>query len=378
MAGIRLDLRFRVVPADRQIFIAFPGRGYGLYDHFHRLDCIFPQLPGLDLFPGRPFDQQPEILARIARARRLRNWHRSKQKGDMPSRRLSDYTKVDAGLYTHKGVLAGMFERAQKGDLVIVPPGNLIGHVLVGELLDDPDHFENTEIPELFERDKVPARRVKWLATTPKADLSLGMLRRFPKPNAFTLLDREFYQEIYSLAYGSYSLEDDIYISRFDVTEADFSTIDDYRIQQIFNAVAAMSQQRDAGTASAVNAVQTADGWDGIIDLLSDPAYIPDLSVNINSPGSLTLSCRRVVPLVVAALVALSALGAQATWNAVQAQTLKIENSQAPSGDACTAKVAEETLEQLKLMGYARWQNLCKKIAETKANTGLKEHSKAK
>lgn len=377
MAVITLDLRFRVVPADRQVFIAFPGKGYGLYSTFYKLNRIFPQLPGLDLFPGRPFLEQPEILARIARARRLRNWHRSKRQSDPPSRRLSEYDRVDAGLHTHKGVLAGFFERAKKGDLVFVPPGELVGYVLIGELQDEPENFENIEIPELFERDEVPARGVKWLATAPKTDLSLGMLRRFPKPNAFTTLDREFYREIFSLAYGSYSL-DDLYVSRFDVTEADFNTIDDYRIQQLFNAVAAISQQRNAGNPDGLKSIQAADGWDGIIDLLSDHSYIPDLSVNINSPGSLTLSCRRTVPLVVAALVALSAMGAKETWTAAEAQTLVVKNSAAPAGDSCTADVAEETLEQLKLMGYARWQNLCKKIAETKANTGLKEQSSAK
>ncbi|MGL3106585.1 hypothetical protein [Bradyrhizobium sp. BR 1432] len=377
MVAITLDLKFRVVPADRQVFIAFPGKGYGLYSTFHKLDRIFPQLPGLELFAGRPFSEQPEILARIARARRLRNWHRSKRQSDPPSRRLSEYDRVDAGLYTHKGVLAGFFERAKKGDLVVVPPGELVGHVLIGELQDAPEKFENIEIPELFDRDEVPTRKVKWLASTPKADLSLGMLRRFPKPNAFTTLDREFYQEIFSLAYGSYSLED-LYVSRFDVTEADFSTIDDYRIQQLFNAVAAMSQQHNLGTSGAREAVHDADGWDGIIDLLTDHSYIPDLSVNINSPGSLTLSCQRTVPLVVAALIALSSLGAMASWTAAQAETITIKNSAAPAGDSCTADVAQETLEQLKLMGYARWQNLCKKIAETKVNTGLKEQSSAK
>lgn len=77
-------------------------------------------------------------------------------------------------------------------------------------------------------------------------------------------------------------------------------------------------------------------------------------------------------------MVALSAMGAKETWTAAEAQTLVVKNSAAPAGDSCTGNVAEETLEQLKLMGYARWQNLCKKIAETKSNTGLKEQSSAK
>lgn len=371
-----LDLNFRVLSSEQQIFIAFPGKGYGLYSRFYTMNRIFPQLPGLDLFPKRPFEEQPELLARIARARKLRNWHRGKRQGDLPSRRLSDYGRIDQGLYGHKGVLAGFFDRAMKGDLVVVPPPDLVGSVLIGELQDDPQNFQNIEIPELFGTDEVPSRKVKWLATVPKADLSLGMLRRFPRPNAFTLLDREFYQEIFSLAYGSYSL-DDSFTSRFDVTEADFNTIDDYRIQQIFNSVAALSQQIETNQ-TALKTLDKSAGWDAVIDLLSDPSYIPDLSVNINSPGSLTLSCRRIVPLVAAALIALAAVGAQATWDAAQAGTIKIENSSAPANDQCSADVAAETLEQLKMMGLERWKSLCKKVEETKKGTGLKEQSKAK
>lgn len=373
---IVLDLNFRVLSPTQQIFIAFPGKGYGLYSRFHALNRIFPQLPGIDLFPKRPFEEQPELLARIARARKLRNYYRGRRQGDLPSRRLSDYSRIDQGLYGHKGVLAGFFERAKKGDLVVVPPPDLIGSVLVGELQDDPENFQNITIPELFGTDEVPSRKVKWLATVPKADLSLGMLRRFPRPNAFTLLDREFYQEIFSLAYGSYSL-DDSYTSRFDVTEADFNTIDDYRIQQIFNSIAALSQQIETNQDS-LKTIDKSAGWDSVIDLLSDPSYIPDLSVNINSPGSLTLSCRRIVPLIAAALIALAAVGAQATWDAAQAGTIKIENSSAPANDQCSADVADETLEQLKMMGFDRWKSLCKKVEETKKSTGLKEQSKVK
>lgn len=50
----------------------------------------------------------------------------------------------------------------------------------------------------------------------------------------------------------------------------------------------------------------------------------------------------------------------------------------APANDQCSADVADETLEQLKMMGFDRWKSLCKKVEETKKSTGLKEQSKIK
>jgi hypothetical protein len=60
---IILDLNFRVLSPTQQIFIAFPGKGYGLYSRFYALNRVFPQLPGIDLFPKRSFEEQPELLA---------------------------------------------------------------------------------------------------------------------------------------------------------------------------------------------------------------------------------------------------------------------------------------------------------------------------
>ncbi len=294
----------------------------------------------------------------------------------MPSRQLADYGRVDQSLFHLKGVIQGFFSRANRYDLVVVPPADILGQVLIGEFQDAPLQFTNLYIPDLYDTDEVPARKVKWLARKSKAGMPLNLLKRFPKPNPFTLLDREFYQEIYSVAYGSYALED-AYTSRLDVTRADFRTIDDYKLQQIINAIAAMCQ---AVEQPPENGVGQDLEWDDIIEMLSNEDYIPDLSVNINSPGSLVLSCKKVVPLVIAAILSLAALDAQQTWSAAQADTIHISNSAVPDpeNDVCTAKVAEETLEQIRMMGFQRWQRLCKKIAEVKASTGLTEQSEAK
>jgi len=355
--------------------MVFPGQNYALYPHFVTGSRIFPQLPGLDLIPKRHMAEQPDLDAKLLRSRAIGAWYAGGQKDDTrPSRQLSDYRdrRTPKWLPNTRGVLIGFFDRAKKGDLVLVPPSSVFSRVLIGELLDDPADFEEFMIPEIWGREKVPSRRVRWLATPLRGECSIELQKRFPSPNAVRILDREARGEVYSLAYGSYSI-DDSFTCKFDVTSADFSTKDDYYIQQIFNSVAAICQRIE--TEQNPKLGFNPKDWDDIIALLTDAAYIPDLAVSINSPGSLTLSCRKLVPLIAAALFALATLGADATWQAINADELKITNSAAPAEDPCSAKVDEDVRKEIDLMGYERWVEMCKKLQALRESTGLKSKS---
>jgi hypothetical protein len=378
--SIVLDLRFKVIRPDQEVFIVFPGRGYFLYPFFVSNKRIFPELPGLDLIPKIPIEKQADLDLKLLRSHAIDAWYSSGRHGDLPSRRLSDYAKGRSPkwLPNARAVLVGFFGRAKKGDLVVVPPASIFENVLIGELLDDPEAFEDIVLTEIWDREKVPSRAVRWLARIRRGDCSLDLQRRFPSPNTVRVLDREARAEIYSLAYGSYSIADS-FTSRFDVTSPDFSTRDDYHLQQFFSVVAALSQQGEIRRKTTAKTAEIgAKTLDDIIDLLSDDAYVPVLSININSPGSLVLSCAKVVPLVAAGVLALSLLGAEPTWQAVAQDKVTIKNSQTPDkDDPCTAQVALEILGQIKLMGYERWQETCKKAQQLQKNNGLNGNSKA-
>jgi hypothetical protein len=92
--SITLDLNFRVLSPEHKIFVVFPGEGYFLYPIFVAQHRIFPELPGLDLIPGRPIEDQPDLIAKVARARQIRRWHNSDKTIDRPSRKLADYENV--------------------------------------------------------------------------------------------------------------------------------------------------------------------------------------------------------------------------------------------------------------------------------------------
>ena len=165
-ADIVLDLNFRVVRPDQEVFLVFPGRNYALYPYFVAMSRIFPELPALDLLPKKRVAEQPDLDAKLLRSRAIDLWYSSGKKEETrPSRLLSDYKgrRSPKWLPNTRGVLMGFFDRAKKGDLVIVPPNSIFSRVLIGELLDD--DFEEVTVPAVWEREKVPSRRVRWLAT---------------------------------------------------------------------------------------------------------------------------------------------------------------------------------------------------------------------
>jgi hypothetical protein len=373
---IVLDLRFRVVRPDHQIFAVFPGHGYFLYPSFVSQSRIFPELPGLDLVAGTPIAEQPDLEKKVYRSRRIANWYASRKRQERPPRRLSSYSQIrrTRELSQTIGVLTGFFGRAEKGDLVVVPPHRISDRVLIGELLDPPDTFREITVPEFWENEKVPSRRVRWLAFPRRGDLSVELQQRLPSPNAFRLLDPEVRAEVYSLAYGSYSIADG-YINRFDVTTADFNTIDDYYLQEIFNTIGALTELHDIGNLK--DKAASLGGFGDIIANLTDNSYISDLRIDISSPGSLILSCSKLVPLIASGILALTLLGADATWEAAEAGKIHVENSHAPDDDICTPKVSAAVLDEIKVMGYARWKLLCERAEALRKRTGLTEQSKA-
>ncbi|WP_264051713.1 hypothetical protein [Methylobacterium flocculans] len=380
---ITLDLAFRVVDRDHRVFIAFPGRNYKLYQTFIAQNVIFPELPGFQLEPDIKLDNQRDLLKMIRRGSALRKWFNSREKGEFPSMDLNKYNDDSSPGRTSQalGVVRGFFDRAKKGDLILVPSGEYVGPVAIGEIQDDNNKIEHRIFPDIYGDHPVPIRNIRWLASQTKSKFSPELIRKFPKPNAFTSVPREFYQEIYSAAFKSYVLEDS-FTARFETTEADFSSIDSYYLTQVINSVGALSKlYEESGRESKIVVEFLADlepNLDSLVNFLTDTTYISDLTVNIASPGFLTAYCQRAVPLVAAALIGLTVLGADVVWNAAQAGTITVKNSHAPDDDFCSPPIGQEVVDQIKMMGFARWKAMCERTNEFRDKTGLNGESKSK
>ncbi len=69
MAEIFVDLNARIIPADREVYVARPGADYRLYPDFVEHEVVFPELPLLELENGVPLSEyQDDLDKRILRA----------------------------------------------------------------------------------------------------------------------------------------------------------------------------------------------------------------------------------------------------------------------------------------------------------------------
>ena len=363
--SIEVDLATHVLTEEHGVFFARPGARYHLYADVIAESTILVDLPNLDLDKGLSVEAQPDLGARIRRARTLRRWHNARREPTEPSRDLADYALgTEKGLPQLRSTIKGFFEVARKGDLVLVAPGPYSLDAYIGELVDDAPGYVEIAVPRRYEADVLTGRRVRWLARFPKRLLTGAILDIIDKPNAFVRLPKSVRPGIYDRAYASYALPHQ-YSARFDVAAETFRSFDDLILQAFFNFVAYNTRAVSEGRESEVGGL-------GPTAFSDAGEYAAELRTNVNSPGFLTLTSTHVAPLVTAALLALAITVGPDAAKAAQEGTLRIGNSKAPAGDPCTAEVARQALRQLQLLGLDEWPAACEKARDAASGTQLK------
>ncbi|WP_420479966.1 hypothetical protein [Brevundimonas sp. FT23028] len=360
--AVRIDLNTRFIKGDERVFIARPGEDFRFYNDFNRNGRIFLDVPGLNLngFNGPP--AAAELAPLLGMSERVRSWHRKRRPPEAaPSRNPDDYQNF--GVTQRRAVIAGaireMYFGARKGELVIVPGPGYWSDVLIGEFADDPGIFASVDVDAIYPGERIPGRRVRWLTRVTKGSLDPELIRRLQTPHPFTLVGKSMRDELYRLAYPNFSF-DDTYTAKIFTREPEFTTVDDLTIQLFVNQVVALwaGKELDEEPASVEKALAF---------LNAHPEVVPDLAININSPGNLTIYSQRLVPLVIAALLALALSGA-APLNPAD---IEVVNSAAGATAECTAAVDESVKDILRIMGYDRWKETCDQLQATAARTGL-------
>jgi hypothetical protein len=233
---IEIDLNARILPEEHNVFVVRPGNSYGLFPEITQQETLILELPGLDLTSGqRPDDA--DLRRRVNRSRALRAWYNGTQdKDSKPDLDLQKYSPVEGGASAAQlvGLVRTFFEKMKAGDLVIVPPKSYMDDAWIGEIKTSSYEVEPIKVGRLFGDEILPGRSVRWIAKIPKRDLPFGVLDALQKPNAAFLVERSLRGRFYKIAYGNYSISD-FYSATFEVTEADFDTVDDVLLQAFFN-----------------------------------------------------------------------------------------------------------------------------------------------
>jgi hypothetical protein len=200
---VEVDLNTRIVGADERMYVLFPGESYTLFNTIKHRSVLALDFPSLELGKTRMGDVPTDLQSRVAMAVRVRNWHKAgRDIGNAPSRDLKDYVRFSRteARALYMGAVEAVYFDLKPGTIVVVPGSGHWGEVLIGEVVGD----SITAVTDAnYPGESIPARRVRWLAIRPKSDFTEALIRRLPTPNPFTILPREFHEEVLTLAFDN-------------------------------------------------------------------------------------------------------------------------------------------------------------------------------
>ncbi|MBW9053483.1 hypothetical protein [Rhizobium mesosinicum] len=368
---MQIDINTKPIPENHKVALARPGANYRLFQDFVEDSIVGVELPGL-FQPDEIVDiNDAQLVARIQRSKEIRAWHNfGRHPERVPPQDLNEYDNAadDPSTGQLLRVLKFYLQEARAGDLVVVPPQNFGGKVHIGELL----HGPAGAFPAIVQRypgHPIVVRRVKWIGTLDKVDMPAKLIEAFRKPTPLLLIPSSERTVFYNAAYRNYYTPQR-FSSTFDVTAPEFDTTSGSVIPAFFNFVAANTREVDQKTGLAH------DFGAGAFLKLAD--YAPHLSINIQSPGTLSLVSGYITPLVASALLALALTVGPAASTDQFLNNLTVTNSAATVDDPCIVPVREQVVTHLRLLGYDKWSRACELMKEAADKTGLQSEATVK
>lgn len=363
---VEIDIATRVVAEDEQIYIVRPGAGYALYDEFKRTNRVFLDFPGLGLDTKRPVPDPTLLREMIARSMLVRDWHLDDKQSPEPDRPIEKYDgKAKSRKFgRYAGAIEKLYYDLPEGAIIVVPGYGLLSDVLIGVLEGKPTTA--TDI-DAYPGETMPVRKVRWTGKQQRALFSAELRERLGNSHPVMLLDESMREEVLEAGFDRFVFGGQFF-ARLETTKSEFNTLDDYNIQSFVNFVAGAMAASDSGATGD----HTLD-LEGALALLSQHReLVPELSININSPGFLRMVSDRISPLVIAMLFAI------ATVVPAGAQPVKLvtTNSAAAPSDPCAVNVAKEAMGAMKLMGFDDWKRACEKARDAQDSTGVKSSMK--
>ena len=348
----RVDLRTPILTAQHNAFMARPGKASSYLPQFEEEKAIGPIFPGLQLRPGTPIDDQEgienaltwahlmktattaEIDRRfrnqsnvVIRARHLqenfeaREWHR-----DFASPGMRPGTRQQ-----YRAILKGYFERAQKGDLVVIPSQSYLEESLLAEFTGGPNDIVYMPLMHKGFTWEIPARRFRLLEKIEKRLLPPSLLKIMEKPSAFVQIGERDTRSLLEMAYGSFAVQQ-VYTSEIKVESGSLSP---------------------AVSSSLFRLLES---------LVGDEEENVAIHINVNSPGFIRIVTRSAKSFVYAVLLAIAVkYGVEFLDQYVEAG-IEIFNSLSDNVD-CSITVREDAMRRLQNFSVEEWTKICEDAA---------------
>lgn len=366
-----VDIKTRFIPDNQRVYIVFPGEAYKFYTEMRDKSSIFLDIPGFPLPEQKENTNldDSDFVQRLTMSERISLWHANgKPQDNIPIR---DLNRIDGYRRTQRkiqlaGLVRNFYYELRKGDIVVVPCRDYEDDVLFGEIVDD---FVTSSIEvRQYPGEKIPVRKVKWLKRVQRGNVPSWLQRKFPIPSPVHQIEQSFFKDIFDIMYQRYYFKED-FVCKYAVTSAEFSSLDDYFFQEIMlyvTALYAKSHDHDLSNLSGKSI-------SSLVRELQRSEALPDLRININSPGHIVSYAKKLTPIIAGVLIALSASDALCDDAQINDPPIVITNSADDSqiANECVADVQREVLEDLKAMGYEHWQEICKSEKLIREHTGL-------
>jgi hypothetical protein len=373
LVGYTIDLRARIVPDTLRVWRLFPGRDYRFVDDFRQQGVVFLDFPGLPL-PDGPLNETPDDLAeRILISNALAEWCYLVDRADIserdllprPSTNPNDYKEKrrPRNLAIDKGAIMGLFGQPAKGDLVVVPLPISTRQVLVGEFVHAPDR-RVTASSNRYKAVGMVARQVRWFDPVNEMALSERVSEIIRRPNPFVSFDIRLYREIFDHSFGTY-VDKDGFTAKFNTNSQVFTAGDNFNFMLLAEAVAKLVEEIErSGDISKYNS---------LLELASsqrDEKYEIDLSININSPGSILSKSTTTVALALAALLSIAQV-ASAEDGKPAVKIVNTSSGNTSSGaddDKCTPEIDIKVRTMIEFMQMAVWKDACERSRKLREN----------
>ncbi len=363
---LTIDIQTKFFEDSTKIFVMFPGQGYKFHADFETQSAVFFDMPGFSLPKGKK-QNDIDFVKHVTMSERIKEWYLEGAKADdLPERNISgikDYRATKRKIQL-AGKIRNFFYEIKKGDIIVAPSKSYDEAVLFGIVEDD--GYSLDVLSDEYKNDTIPARKVKWVKKVPRHTVPTWLQRKFSTPTTIQQIENNHYSHVLDIMFDRYFYKEH-FVSKFNSTSDDFSAVDSFNFNLFILFITALH-----GNHNTSNALDLNDKT--ILSIVSEVTHssdAPDQRIEIQSPGRIILYGQNLIPLALAIFFALAP-----EWGFAEDGVLddiEIINSLDNSTIAktCNADIKQEVLEDLKMMGYQKWKELCIIKNSVTNSTGL-------
>jgi hypothetical protein len=281
----------KILRDDVKIWLVYAGYKRRFFEDFAQSNRVFLNLPGFDAAAG--VFQSDELMRRhLAMSDAVSAYVRGAIPA-VPSRLPTSYnpyphipgTAEARSFSAELGNITRLFVDAQVGDLVMSPPTGHFDPFLIGEIATAWSKNDDLEVPKLL-GEIVPTRRIKWSnVVLNRQDFPTRTSKRLQNRHAITLLDDEYYSDIFDLVYPTYSWQDRSKLDLFGDEYLGKDPMQPYQsallLKYILSSVFAFEKD-------AMNDFQSLS-INAAIEKYYDESLVEDIYQNFNSPGKFSV-----------------------------------------------------------------------------------------